>query len=191
VAHRQGRSRLWRRAPQPGECGNGLLTATIFAAILVAPLPAFAADDVESLAKQLQQDYSELSTQDCAIACKAYASIRRAADKICDLEAGPRCIEAKTKADDAQRRVQAACPDCQLAAKQGKEDDRRASEYTESKPATKAGADSESAPRKGGCASCNTPGERPTGDLGIAVIGALVLARVLRRRSFDRPNSPS
>ena len=72
-------------------------------------------DDVESLAKQLQQEYSALSTSDCAIACKAYASIRRASDKICGLEPGPRCNDARSKADDAQRRVQAACPDCHIA----------------------------------------------------------------------------
>jgi MYXO-CTERM domain-containing protein len=170
---------------------RSLAAATTFALTLASANAYGAADagpgdDVDSLLKQLQQDYSALSTQDCTIACKAYASIRRAADRICGLEPGPRCNDARTKADDAQRRVQAACPDCQIAAAPGKEDERRAVQTappptpTESK--TGGAADSEAAPRKGGCASCSTPGEKPLGDLGIAFVGAFVVARVLRRR---------
>ena len=153
---------------------------------------AGASDDVEALSKQLQQEYSALSTSDCAIACKAYASIRRASDKICGLEPGPRCNDARAKADDAQRRVQAACPDCHIAIAPGKEDERRATQpappppspaNVDAKTAGTAMESSESAPRKGGCASCTTAGEKPTGDLGAAALGAFVIARVLRRRT--------
>jgi hypothetical protein len=168
---------------------RSVAAATMFA-LTFASANAFGADagagdDVDSLSKQLQQEYATLSTHDCAIACKAYASIRRAADRICGLEPGPRCNDARSKADDAQRRVQAACPDCQIAAAPapGKEDERRAVQAappTESK--TGGSADSESAPRKGGCASCSTPGEKPIGDLGIAFIAAVVVARIAGRR---------
>ena len=84
---------------------------------------AFADDDVESLIKQLNDEHAALSTQDCVTACKALGSIRRASDRICALEPGPRCADARAKADDAQRRVQAACPDCQIAATPPKDDD--------------------------------------------------------------------
>jgi hypothetical protein len=165
----------------------------IIATIALASPSAFAADagaaaddDAGALLKQLQQEYSALATQDCATACKAYASIRRAADRICGLEPGPRCIDARAKADDAQRRVQAACPDCPIAFAPPTEDERRAAQPG-SDVKTAGVAESESgAPRKGGCASCSTPGERPTGDFGIAFLGAFAIARVLRRRSSRR-----
>lgn len=146
-------------------------------------------DDAGALLKQLEQEWSALSTQDCVTACKAYASIRRAADRICGLEPGPRCVDARAKADDAQRRVQAACPDCRIASVPPREDERRAAEPA---PPTvvdaKGGAagDAESAPRKGGCASCSTPGGSATGDLGGCVLGALALAHALRRRRASR-----
>jgi hypothetical protein len=165
----------------------------IFAAMTFASATAFAADagssdDTETLLKQLQQEYSALSTQDCVTACKALASIRRAADKICGLEPGPRCADAKSKADDAQRRVQAACPDCQIAAAPPKDDERRATQYAPSTPVeAKADAQAESAPRRGGCASCNTPGERPSADLGAAILGVFAMSRLLGRRARHRP----
>ena len=84
--------------------------ATCALAVLVvtfASADAFGEESVETLQKQQQDELAALSTQDCVIACKALASIRRAADRICALESGPRCIDARAKADDAQRRVQA------------------------------------------------------------------------------------
>lgn len=169
------------------------------AAIVVANLVAFgfassdafadagAGEDVEALLKDLQQEYTALSTQDCAIACKAYASIRRAADRICGLEPGPRCSDARAKADDAQRRVQAACPDCHLAAAKPKDDERRAVEYAPNAPMGKASAgsaDEKNAPSKGGCASCTTA--RSDFRSGLEAVGAAALAfsiRAIRRRN--------
>lgn len=167
--------------------------ATVLA-MLLASANAFGADggpsqDVDSILKELQQDYSALSTQDCVTACKAYASIRRAADKICGLEPGPRCNDARAKADDAQRRVKDACPDCHLASAPKKEDEFRAKPAPPAEPQAAPGGtavEAESAPRKGGCASCSTPGEKPAGDFGIAVLGAFVIARVLRGRTKSR-----
>lgn len=151
----------------------------MFASANALAADAGATDDVDALLETLQQNYSTLSTQDCATACRAYASIRRAADKICGLEPGPRCADARSKADDAQRRVQAACPDCPIAAAPPREEERRAAR-TEAQTGT--AEDQESAPRKGGCASCSTPGGRPSGDSGVAVLGAFAVARILRRR---------
>ena len=87
-----------------------------------------AEESVDTLQKQLQDEVAALSTQDCVIACKALASIRRAADRICALESGPRCVDARAKAEDAQQRVQAACPDCHLAAAKPKDEEQRATE---------------------------------------------------------------
>jgi hypothetical protein len=155
--------------------------ALVLVATLSFSTAAFAADEeVDTLVKQLGEEHAALSTQDCVTACKAYASIRRAADRICALEPGPRCVDARAKADDAQRRVQAACPDCQLAATPPRDDERRAVE-----PAP-ANAPTEAQQRKGGCASCNTPGERPAGDFALLLLAAVAIGRKLRGRSRER-----
>ena len=172
--------------------GAAIIVALFAFASSDAFADAGAGEDVDTLLKQLQQETSALSTQDCAIACKAYASIRRAADKICGLEPGPRCADARAKADDAQRRVQAACPDCHLAAGKPKDDERRAVEYappTASPGAMGKGGDTseeKNAPSRGGCRSCNTPGDRPTGDFGIVILGAWAISRLLRKKSSRR-----
>jgi hypothetical protein len=142
-------------------------------------------DNVETLQRELQQEYSALSTQDCATACKALASIRRAADKICALEPGPRCADARAKADDAQHRVQSACPDCQIAAAPPTDEERRAAEQPapgSAKPQAAPPAED----RRGGCASCSTPGDLPPFDLGGVLLAAFVLTRALRWRRSSR-----
>lgn len=167
----------------------GLLVATTF-----VTANAFADEDVETLVKQLDQEHTALSTQDCVTACKALASIRRAAEKICGLEAGPRCIDARSKADDAQRRVQAACPDCQIAAAKPKDDERRASKKGAPEEAPTTGSTKNAPPAessRGGCASCSTPGDVPTGDVGVLVVAGLALARRLRSRARARSRSMS
>lgn len=155
-------------------------------AMTFASADAFGAEDsVESLQKQLQDEVTALSTQDCVMACKALGSIRRAADRICALEQGPRCIDARSKADDAQRRVQAACPDCHIAAAKPKPEDeeRRAAEPAAGadKPMTKSAPPAERGGR--GCGSCSTAGSTSSGDLSVLVLAALAVARRLRARS--------
>lgn len=162
--------------------GIGIVVTAVF---LTAN--AFAAEDLDTLEKQVREEHSALSTQDCVTACKAAASIRRAVDKICTLEQGPRCSDARAKADDAQRRVRAACPDCQLAAAPPKDDERRATQPAPPPAeAPVAAGSAESAPRKGGCASCSTPGDRPTGDFAIVILGAWALSRIVRKKSSRR-----
>jgi MYXO-CTERM domain-containing protein len=156
--------------------------SAIILAITFVSASAIAADDVDTLVKELNDEHAALSTQDCVTACKAAASIRRAADKICGLEPGRRCSDARAKADDAQRRVQAACPDCHLAAAPPKDGDNDRRAMGKAAPPADAPMP-KGAPDRGGCAGCSTPGERPTGNLGILVLGAFALARILRRRT--------
>lgn len=169
----------------------------IFFAILVAGTCATANalaadDDVETWVKKLDEEHAALSTQDCVTACKALGSIRRAAERICALEAGPRCIDARTKADDAQRRVQAACPDCQIAAAPPKDDERRASKKGAPAEEVTANAPAAAPDRgRGGCASCSTPGDVPTGDFGVIGLAALAFARIVRARARARSRSMS
>lgn len=169
-----------------------LLRASIVIAVVLGAAEARAArdagagdDEVAALEKQLGEEHAALQTQDCTVACRALASIRRAADRICALEPGPRCDDARAKADDARRRVSEACPDCALAATPPKDDDRRASAKPAAPPA-EAQTAAESAPHRGGCASCTTTGVAPTGDLGVVVLGIWAASRLLKRKSSRR-----
>lgn len=145
--------------------------------------PARADDAIAELEKSLAEEHAALSTSDCSAACRALASIRRAADKICALEPGARCLAAHAKAEDATRRVREACPECAIAsispepAPQAPANMPAPTESTKS--GTSSGVSAES--RKGGCASCDAGGASP-GDYTAGALAVLALARVLRRR---------
>lgn len=150
-------------------------------------------DDITTLEKQLSSEVTALTTTDCASACRALASIRRAADKICALDPGERCASARAKADDASRRVRAACPDCAIANAPGTSPPAPPAPAPESKPAdsprkggsaheavvTADGVPSES--KRGGCAGCTTT-KATHGDVAGVALVVMALAGVLRRR---------
>ena len=160
-----------------------------------SPGAAAPKDDLTTLERSLAEQHDALSTSDCANACRALASIRRAADKICALDPGDRCAAGRAKADDATRRVREACPECALAsvAPEPKPRDERAmtkggSKAAEAPQATSDGvptAQTASAPpsesRRGGCAGCTTTAAAP-GDLTGGLLAGLALAYALRRR---------
>jgi hypothetical protein len=164
--------------------------AVIAVASVIVPTNAFA-EDIETLAKQVDEEHAALSTQDCVTACKALASIRRAVDKLCGMDSGQRCSDARSKADDAQRRVQAACPDCQVAAGLPKDEERRVTQNAPTPEPNKALPAEQS---RGGCASCSIPSEAPAGDLGAVMLAALVWysrRRATRRSSDDHRDDRS
>ena len=143
-------------------------------------------DDLTTLEKNLASESAALSTSDCATACRALASIRRAADRICALDPGERCAAGRAKADDATRRVREACPECAIAtAPPAPAPEQRAMTKgggpvtADSVSVAAAAPPSES--KRGGCAGCattpTTPGDLTTGALAIAA-----LAFTLRRR---------
>jgi MYXO-CTERM domain-containing protein len=170
-----------------------VVVMTLAACTLVASYARAAdggADDIKALEKQLSEEHSTLSTSDCNAACKALGSIRRAAEKICAIEPGPRCEGAREKAADATRRVHDACPDCALASgpmppapppvRATESPDRAA-------PPANAPAREESTRGCASCASTDSRGGGLNGDLGLvglAVFGAL---RVFRKRSRRNP----
>jgi hypothetical protein len=155
---------------------------------------AGAGDEVATLEAQLATEHAALATSDCAAACRALGSIRRAADKICALEPGARCDAARSKADDATRRVREACPDCSLALAPLDEDTRERA-ASPAPPAAGTAAE-ESAPR-GGCRSCASAGSGgAAADWGWLAGALLVVATLGRsrqvsagRRSTPRPGS--
>jgi len=132
-------------------------------------------DDVGTLIQQLDTEQAALSTADCNAACRALGSIRRAAEKICALEPGPRCEAARSKAADATRRVREACPECVIPG--AAPEPERAAQAAEAPTGT---AKSESAP-PGGCRSCDVTDHDPGGPLG--TLGLVIgVALALRRK---------
>lgn len=147
-------------------------------------------EDLQTLEKNLKDESEALSTADCATACRALASIRRAADKICALDMYARCSAARAKAEEATRRVREACPDCAIASAplpappreeraMGKGGHPDAVEVNAPASAPRAEAE------RGGCRSCTTSGSSP-GDLSMTALAVAALAFKLRRRRATR-----
>jgi len=53
------------------------------------------------------------TTVDCAVACTALASMQRSAERLCELEPGPRCDEVRERVETARGRVAERCPTCE------------------------------------------------------------------------------
>src|SRR5262245_17931566 len=94
----------------PARC---LILASI---LLVIGLPASAAaaepDELKALEDEIARNETALSTEGCAVACQAFNSMQRAADRLCALDPGPRCAAARAKVKDAAGRVRTSCPEC-------------------------------------------------------------------------------
>lgn len=188
-------ARLARPAPLVG-------FVAVFVAVVLTSSHAAAQgtkDDLTTLEKNLDREHDALSTSDCATACRALASIRRAADKICALDSGERCAAGRAKAEDATRRVREACPECAIASAlpqlpspappPAPPREERAMGKGGSPHPSEAGevatAQSDSRPasesKRGGCAGCTTSAASPS-DLGGAALAISALAFVMRRR---------
>jgi MYXO-CTERM domain-containing protein len=134
----------------------------------------------------------EQASGECIEACRALGLMMRAAEHICDLDPGERCLQARAKVEAARRRVQERCPDCAAAEKKAKD-------LPDTKPAPLAGAagdDGDEAPREvesiaaappaedasaGGCAACAI-GQRDAPGRGLVGWLLLAAAVVVRRR---------
>lgn len=154
--------------------------------------PASSSDEITTLETNLANEHAALSTTDCATACRALASIRRAADRICALDPDARCTAARAKADDATQRVRETCPECAVASSSPQPSPPVA------RPARKGGAAEPGADspvetvanappsesRRGGCAGCTTSSSSPTDlrALGVALSALALLVGRRRRR---------
>jgi hypothetical protein len=137
-----------------------------------------APQDVRTLEKQLDDEVAALSTSDCNLACRALASIRRAADRICALEPGPRCDAARAKVAEATRRVKETCPECVVSFVPESESAPPAAKGDEAESTVQV---SQAAPKRGGCRACMTaPGPNRTDFVWLVFAGWVVFG--LRRR---------
>ncbi len=140
-------------------------------------------EELVTLERSLAEEHAALSTSDCMTACRALASIRRATERICALDPEERCSAARAKADEATRKVRAACPECAVVASPppppAPMDHQMAKGGSADSPAPASAPPSESS--RGGCASCTTTPSSPT-DLAPAALALTALAFALRRR---------
>jgi MYXO-CTERM domain-containing protein len=154
-----------------------LLTVASLAGVsFAAPPSTTGTSEKTDLLTQLQKDYDSLSTSDCTTACKALASMERAASRLCEIDPGPTCDDARAKVEDARKRVRTACPMC--AATPPKQE--LAPEPAEPPRAAEVASTPASAP-PGGCRSCATGGGDADGR-GLALMVMLAASVVVGRR---------
>jgi hypothetical protein len=127
------------------------------------------------------------SASDCATACRALESMRRAADRICALDPGTKCSDARARVEESAARVRAKCPDCGAATTPP-------SMQPAPPPPVSAGQarateeESQAAPSRRGCGCIVSNDTEPSAiAAGIAIVAAWVgrLNRKRRRREGD------
>jgi MYXO-CTERM domain-containing protein len=158
----------------------------VLAVLLLTCLPATAMaqpavgsrSDIDSAQAEVDNDYAQALASDCALACRALDSMRRATERLCALDPGDRCSSAKSKLDDATKRVRTACPVC--AQEQG---ERKAASppAPAPPPSTESVVEMESVQKKGGCAGCATA-STPADAVGPLALAGLMLMALRRRR---------
>lgn len=165
-------------------CSRGRVIARTIVLCLFLAAPAYAADagdEADDLARQIAQQGEALSTDDCTAACSALASMRRAADRLCALDPGARCRDARRIVDVASRKVRAACPQCAIAMQPGPEEGAMPVAKTASAP-----PEPQAERASGGCASCGGGGGAASSVMGLFGV-LLVLKRMARaERERDR-----
>jgi MYXO-CTERM domain-containing protein len=143
---------------------------------------ADAGSDIDALQAQLDRDYAQALASDCALACRALESMRRSADRLCQLDPGDRCSRAKQKVDSASARVRAACPTCaeELGAPSGGAGAPAPPEASPAPPAeTVVQAEAVSSSRRGcGCTATRSPADA----IEPLALGGLVLVALRRRK---------
>lgn len=80
------------------------------------PDEAFAALDQAEKDLTASLDVSKpvpLSTDRCTVVCKALASMKNAATRVCELTTDSRCDDAKSRLAKAETKAKAACPACE------------------------------------------------------------------------------
>jgi MYXO-CTERM domain-containing protein len=153
-----------------------VLLATLLPSTAFAQTWADAGSDLDAAQAELGRAYEQALASDCALACRALESLRHATERLCALDPGDRCTNARRKLEAATTRVRSACPVCAQQL-----DEQKSAVPAPPPPASESVVEAESVQRKGGCAGCTTA---PTsGDaLGPLALAALAVLALRRRR---------
>ena len=102
-------------APSDGERGGSTAAPQSVDAQHTQSQPSNATTrDVAGARSELERAESQLNaaTGDCATACRALASMERAAEHLCALDGGHECDRARERLAAARERVRASCGGC-------------------------------------------------------------------------------
>ncbi|HEY3819471.1 MAG TPA: MYXO-CTERM sorting domain-containing protein [Polyangiaceae bacterium] len=155
-----------------------LLVLVLPTSALAQPAPT-SNNDVDVVQAELDRDYVQALSSDCALACRALESMKRATERLCALDPGDRCASAKKKLDDATIHVRSACPACAEALEELKP---TATPVPQEAPAGENVVEAESVPKKGGCAGCATTSTPADALVPLGLAGLLLLVSRRRRR---------
>jgi hypothetical protein len=150
-----------------------------------------------ALAAQIDADFQSLQVAaqaqggNCATACRALESMRRATERLCTIEPGDRCADALRKVGDATQRVRAACPACPESLTASPATRGEAGKAPQTIPAAEQPPMSANSPvarevvaeetrKRGGCAGCATAPAHGGAVSPYLLAAAILLAR--RRR---------
>lgn len=161
---------------------RGLLAVLLLTCLPSTALaqPSLAAgNDVGAAQAEVDRDYAQALASDCALACRALESMRHATERLCALDPGDRCANARKKLDDATARVKSACPAC---AEQLEEKKPVATPSPAEAPASQELVETVAVQKKGGCAGCATTGAPADAVTPVALAGLILLASRRRRR---------
>ncbi|HEY6460805.1 MAG TPA: hypothetical protein VIY73_11665 [Polyangiaceae bacterium] len=142
------------------------------------------APSVASLEAELDGDYAQAMASDCALACKALGSMRRATENLCALDPGDRCAKARERLAAATAHVKSACPECAEPLGEKEIAPRTEISPVAPPPPQEESASVASVSKRGGCAGCATTGTE-TGPMAPCAVGLLALLG-LRRRCVRR-----
>jgi MYXO-CTERM domain-containing protein len=164
-------------APQSAQAQPTGVTSSVDAGTGSGGAPSLA-----SLEAELDADYAQAMASDCALACKALGSMRRATETLCALEPGDRCAKARDRLSAAIAHVKSVCPECAEPLGTGEKDVTPRSESAPLAPAPpqEETVSAESVSKRGGCAGCTTTGPGSGAPAPLA-LGLLALVGLRRR----------
>jgi hypothetical protein len=159
----------------------------VFLLLAIFPSSAYAQSrdagtDADALAAEIDRAWAQLQSNDCDTACRALDSMRRATERLCEMDPGDRCARARQKLADATARVRNACPSCPEATGRMFAPESEKAQEAPPPPASSPAVAEETVQKKnggcGGCAIGSTYGGAP----GAAWLLGLALLMLRKRR---------
>lgn len=152
---------------------------------MLAPIAFYdVVDEGTMLASSIGDQARSIDTSDCVSACNALASMRRSVERLCALDPGTRCTEARTTLASSETKVRAKCPACaigtQAPGNMPKESPPPPAPV-EAESVKAAGVPASERPQ-GGCLGCSTS-STSAGDFGALAFAMMWMVSRLRRRS--------
>jgi MYXO-CTERM domain-containing protein len=147
--------------------------------------PAPPASEALVLQGDIERYAAEADGSDCATACRALDSMRRATDRICEIEPGDGCARAEATLRRTAARVRAACPECG-AARDNKAPAGTVAVAPNAPAAPPPAAEYAAVERKqGGCSGCTTSGRNDAPPFFFILLAAAAAWVARRRRPED------